>query len=427
MTHEATTGLLVVGHGSRREEANEDVREASRRIAELGGFPLVQAAFLEIRDPNISEGFARLIEQGANHVIVHPYFLSPGRHTRGDIPVEVSEAAAKYASVTYNITEPLTAHPLVIEACVERIRETELFTTIAPRSEPTNCYINRNPLRGYQTKPEPQTNDNRSFIAQRGTVYLVGAGPGDPGLLTVKAHDLLRSCDTVIYDYLVNPELLQLAPREAERLYVGKVGGGRQTPQAEINRLLIERARTGRRVVRLKGGDPFLFGRGAEEAEALRAAGILFEVVPGISSALAVPAYAGIPLTHRALSSSVTVLTGAHAGEGELPGSFASHASADTLVILMGVSRLREIADELIFAGRSPGTPVAVIRWGTYEAQEIVTGTLLTIADYAEAAAMRAPAVIVIGEVVALRERISWFAEQFADHLMHEETSVVAA
>ncbi len=226
---------------------------------------------------------------------------------------------------------------------------------------------------------------------------------------------------------MVNPELLQLASSQAERLYVGKVGGGRQTPQAEINRLLIERARTGRRVVRLKGGDPFIFGRGAEEAEALRAAGILFEVVPGISSALAVPAYAGIPLTHRALSSSVTVLTGAHAGEGEFPGTLASHASSDTLVILMGVSRLREIADELIFAGRSPETPVAVIRWGTYQTQEIVTGTLLTIADYAEAAAMRAPAVIVIGEVVALRERISWFAEQFADRYMHEEATVVAA
>ena len=136
MSKEATTGLLVVGHGSRREEANEDVREASRRIAKLGGFPLVQAAFLEIREPNISEGFSRLVQQGARHVVVHPYFLSPGRHTRGDIPVEVSEAAAQHPGVTYRITEPLTAHPLVIEACVERIRETEESTTVAPHSEP---------------------------------------------------------------------------------------------------------------------------------------------------------------------------------------------------------------------------------------------------------------------------------------------------
>lgn len=426
MTREATTGLLVVGHGSRREEANEDVREAARRIARRGGFPLVQAAFLEIREPNISEGFARLVQQGASHVIVHPYFLSPGRHTRGDIPVEVSEAAAQHPGVTYSITEPLTAHPLVIEACVERIRETEESTTDMPYSEPSTCYVSRGGLRELQNDA-PKIPDAYSYKAQRGIVYLVGAGPGDPGLLTIKAHDLLRSCDTIIYDYLVNPDLLGFAPKEAERIYVGKVGGGRQTPQAEINRLLVERAGTGRRVVRLKGGDPFLFGRGAEEAEALRAAGISFEVVPGISSALAVPAYAGIPLTHRALSSSVAVITGAHAGDNTLPNSFAIHASAETLVILMGVSRLREIADELIFAGRPPQTPAAVIRWGTYETQEVVTGTLLTIADHAEAAAMRAPAVIVIGEVVALRERISWFAEQFADRFVHEEAVVVAA
>lgn len=428
MNREEITGILVVGHGSRREEANEDVREASRRIAKLGGFPLVQAAFLEIREPNISEGFAELVRQGARHIVVHPYFLSPGRHTRGDIPVEVSEAAARHRGVTYSITEPLTAHRLVIEACVERIHETEPVTTAATQSEPSTCYVKQ---QHHQPKFQPdradRTEDGDSYEARRGTVYLVGAGPGDPGLLTIKGHNLLRSCDTIVYDYLVNPELLRLAAPAAERLYVGKVGGGRQTPQAEINRLLIERARTGRRVVRLKGGDPFLFGRGAEEAEALRGANIPFEVVPGISSALAVPAYAGIPLTHRAVASSVAILTGAHAGDGELLRTSASHAAADTLVILMGISRLREIADEQIFAGRSPETPAAVIRWGTYETQEIVTGTLLTIADRVEDAQMRAPAVIVIGEVVTLRERISWFAEQFVQQLVPEEALVVAA
>ncbi len=214
----------------------------------------------------------------------------------------------------------------------------------------------------------------------------------------------------VVYDYLVNPEILVHVPARAERVYVGKVGGGRQTPQDEINRTLVAHARRGASVVRLKGGDPFLYGRGGEEAEALGAAGVAFEVVPGISSALAVPAYAGIPLTHRGLSASVAVVTGTRAEDGDDDSrSLASSAAADTVVVLMGVSRLRQIAAELVAAGRSPETPAAVVRWGTYEGQQTVTGTLRTIADEAERAAMRAPAVIVVGEVVSLRERLRWF------------------
>src|ERR1051325_1539357 len=376
------SAVLVVGHGSRREEANRDVREVARRIGVRGGYPLIEAAFLEIAHPDISEGFARLVEQGAQHITVHPYFLSPGRHTRGDIPVEVERAAAEHSGITYSITEPLTAHELVIEASIERIRET--------------C--------GDEGKASSSTS------ARRGTVYLVGAGPGDPGLLTIKARDLLATCDVVVYDNLVNPELLRHVPLEAERIYVGKVGGGRQTPQDEINRLLIEHGRAGKRVVRLKGGDPFLFGRGGEEVEALDVAGLRFEVVPGISSALAVPAYAGIPLTHRGLSSSVAVLTGARQSDGAHTfEALANLASADTLVVLMGVAHLREIAVDLMKAGRGPETPAAVIRWGTYEGQQSVVATLATIADEAERSGMRAPAVIIVGEVVRLRERLKWF------------------
>ncbi len=381
-------GVLVVGHGSRREEANEDVRTAARRIGVRGDFAIVEPAFLEIAQPDIKAGFARLVERGARHIIVHPYFLSPGRHTRGDLPEEVHTVARQYPAVSYQITEPLAAHRLVIDASLERIRETQ----------------------GYETERA------REFDAQCGTVYLVGAGPGDPGLLTVKARDLLASCDVVIYDYLVNPELLNHVPARAERSYVGKVGGGAQMPQCEINRLLITQAQSGKRVVRLKGGDPFLFGRGGEEAEALRAASVPFEVVPGISSALAVPAYAGIPLTHRALSSSIAVVTGAHAEGQTRAHSLAAGAGADTVVVLMGMSRLREIAAELIAAGRSPETPAAVVRWGTYEGQQTVTGTLHTIADEAERAGLRAPAVIVIGEVVSLRERLNWFESRADTH-----------
>ncbi len=401
MRDEVKRGVLVVGHGSHRREANDDLREAARRIAERGRFPLVEAAFLEIEHPNISKAFARLVEQGADEIIVHPYFLSPGRHTRGDIPIEVREAASHHPGVNYRITEPLSAHPLVIEASVERLLETIARDTAEKASNAAN------------------------YQAQRGTVYLVGAGPGDPGLLTIKARDLLESCDVVIYDYLVNPEILCHVPFQAERVYVGKVGGGRQTPQDQINYLLTKHAQTGARVVRLKGGDPFLFGRGGEEAEALRSAGIRFEVVPGISSALAVPAYAGMPLTHRDLSSSVAVVTGSRVREITAT-SISANLSADTIVILMGVTHLREIVTDLIAAGRSMETPAAVIRWGTYEGQLTVTGTLGTIAADALNAGMRPPAVIVVGEVVKLRERLKWF-EQTSEGFDEKELETALA
>jgi len=396
-----------VGHGSRRQEANEDVREAARRIAERGCFRLVEAAFLELEHPNISEGFTRLVQRGAHEITVHPYFLSPGRHTRGDIPMEVAEAAKRHARISYRISEPLSAHSLVIQASVERIRET-IDSQIG--GETNNKSLNA-----------------AHYRAEPGTVYLVGAGPGDPGLLTIKARDLLESCDIVVYDYLVNPDVLRHVPASAERIYVGKVGGGRQTPQDQINCLLITYAKRRGRVVRLKGGDPFLFGRGAEEADALRSAGIPFKVVPGISSALAVPAYAGIPLTHRDISSSVTVLTGSRAGNGQLSRSLVTHSSTDTFVILMGATHVREIADDLMAAGRSGDTPTAVIRWGTYEAQQTITGTLRTIADDAESCGMRPPAVIVVGEVVTLRERLNWFENNFRGDSLEELNFAVAA
>ena len=384
MRNEVKRGVLIVGHGSRRAEANQDVRNAARLIGARGGFSLVKAAFLEIEYPNISEGFESLVQRGAQTVIVHPYFLSPGRHTRGDLPREVNAVAGCFPRVSYQITEPLSAHPLVIEASLERIFET------------------------IDHEESDRTPDANGYKAERGTVYLVGAGPGDPGLLTVKGRDLLTSCDLVIYDYLVNPELLLHVRDAAERVYVGKVGGGRQTPQHNINDLLIKQAQAGKRVVRLKGGDPFLFGRGGEEALALHAAGIRFEVVPGISSALAVPAYAGIPLTHRGVSSSVTVLTGARHGDRENNSALA-HVSAETIVVMMGVSHLVEIVSELMASGRSSGTPAAVIRWGTYDGQRTVTGTLGTIANDTQRAGMKAPAVIIVGEVVRLREQLKWF------------------
>ncbi|MBI4499018.1 MAG: uroporphyrinogen-III C-methyltransferase [Chloroflexi bacterium] len=246
-----------------------------------------------------------------------------------------------------------------------------------------------------------------------GKVYLVGGGPGDPGLITVKGTEALRAADVVVYDRLIDPRLLSYAPPRAERIYVGKQSARHTLRQEEINALLVERAQAGQTVVRLKGGDPFVFGRGGEEAETLREAGIPFEVVPGVTSAIAAATYAGIPVTHRGVTSSLAVITG-----HEDPTKEASSlhleglaTAAGTLVFLMGVENLPTLVGELLRHGRSPQTPVALVRWGTWPQQETVTGTLGDIVDTlaAREQPFGAPAVIVVGEVVALRERLRWF------------------
>ena len=242
-----------------------------------------------------------------------------------------------------------------------------------------------------------------------GKVYLVGAGPGDPGLMTVRGLELLRRAQVVVYDQLVSPALLEEASSAATRIYVGKEAGRHCIAQEKINRVLIAHARRGHEVVRLKGGDPFVFGRGGEEAEALADAGIPFEVVPGVSSAIAVPAYAGIPLTHRKFASSFAVVTGHEARKAQSSIDWAKLATAvDTLVILMGLHNLAAIVTKLIAHGRSPETPVALIRWGTTNEQETVIGTLADIVE--RSALLKAPVLIVVGEVVKLRNQLDWFA-----------------
>jgi uroporphyrinogen III methyltransferase / synthase len=241
-----------------------------------------------------------------------------------------------------------------------------------------------------------------------GKVYLVGAGPGDPGLLTVRGLQLLHDAQVIVYDQLVNPVLLEEASAAAIRLYVGKQAGRHCIAQEEINQVLIDHARLGYEVVRLKGGDPFVFGRGGEEAEALADAGIPFEIVPGVSSAVAVPAYAGIPVTHRKFASSFAVVTGHETPKAQPSVNWSKLANAvDTLVILMGLKNLPRIAAQLLSHGLSPETPVAVIRWGTTNDQETVTGTLADIVE--KTAHMKSPVVIVVGKVVDLRRRLDWF------------------
>lgn len=245
----------------------------------------------------------------------------------------------------------------------------------------------------------------------KGKVYLVGAGPGDPGLLTLKARDLIAEADCVIYDYLVNPEILRHASPEAELLYVGKRGFGDSWTQREINDLLLAKVKEHALIVRLKGGDPFVFGRGGEEALLLSEAGIEWEVVPGVSAGASVAAYAGIPITHRGLSSSVTFVTG-HEDPSKPDSSIRWQHLAqgvDTIVFFMGVSRIDEIASQLVEHGRDAETPVAVVSWGTYDNQETVVGTLANIGDMVRRQNLKAPALIVVGEVVQLREKLQWF------------------
>jgi uroporphyrinogen III methyltransferase/synthase len=247
-----------------------------------------------------------------------------------------------------------------------------------------------------------------------GKVYLVGAGPGDPGLVTVKALKLLARGDVIIYDQLASPELLKQARAGAEVIYVGKKAGAHTLPQGGINQLLVDKARAGLTVVRLKGGDPFVFGRGGEEAESLAAAGVPFEVVPGVTSAVAVPAYAGIPVTHRDYTTLVTFITGHEDPTKEastIPwGNLGQNPG--TLVFLMGVKNLAENCRRLVAAGRSPETPAAVIQSGTLPSQRTVVATLADIPAVAKAAGIAPPAILVVGGVAKLHERLAWWEKR---------------
>src|SRR5881392_460027 len=252
-------------------------------------------------------------------------------------------------------------------------------------------------------------------ISKSGKVYLVGAGPGDPGLVTLRAKECIENAHVIVYDHLANPEMLSWAREDAEIIYVGKEPGEDQNlGQREINALLIEKAGEGKQVVRLKGGDPFVFGRGAEEAEAIAEAGIPFEVVPGITSAIAGAAYAGIPMTHRAHNSHVTFFTGHEdPAKSESAIDYAALAKlGGTQVMLMGVERLGSITSEMLKHGVRGDLPVALVRWATTGQQETLTGTLGDIAQKAVTNAFAAPAVAVFGEVVTLRDSLNWFEKR---------------
>ncbi|MGG1575205.1 uroporphyrinogen-III C-methyltransferase [Fictibacillus sp. NRS-1165] len=245
----------------------------------------------------------------------------------------------------------------------------------------------------------------------KGKVYLVGAGPGDPKLITVYGMECIQKADVIAYDRLINKELLNYAKRDAELIYCGKLPGKHELIQEQIHDLLVEKAMEGKTVTRLKGGDPCVFGRVGEEAEILAGHDIPFEIVPGVTAGIAAPAYAGIPVTHRDHAGSFTIVTG-H-GRKEKGQDFinwrALAEGSDTIAFYMGIGNLKNICKELVSHGKSPDTPAAVIEWGTTQHQRTVTGTLATIEREAEAAAISHPAMIIVGEVVQLREKIRWF------------------
>jgi uroporphyrinogen III methyltransferase/synthase len=249
---------------------------------------------------------------------------------------------------------------------------------------------------------------------KKGKVYLVGAGPGDPGLLTLRAKECIERADVIIYDYLANEAFLGYADSKAELIYVGKMGGSHSKSQDEINRLICNKAEKGLNVVRLKGGDPFIFGRGGEEAQELVKAGITFEIVPGVTSAVAVPAYAGIPLTHRDYASTVAFITGHEdpaKDESDIDWKRLA-TGVGTLVFLMGVGNLGKITEELINNGRSPDTPAAVICRGTVAGQKTIEAKLRDIADIAKGEDIKPPGIIVVGDVVGLRSELNWFEQR---------------
>jgi len=259
---------------------------------------------------------------------------------------------------------------------------------------------------------------------EKGKVYLVGAGPGDPDLITIKGSKVLELADVIVYDRLANPELLGLTREDSEHIYVGKSPDKPSVSQKQINQILVSKALNGKHVARLKGGDPFVFGRGGEECEALRANGVPYEVIPGISSALAAPSFAGIPVTHRKVARSFTVVTG-HTIKGTDEFENWYHlVHSDTLVVLMGVKNLPTISEILIELGKSPDTPAAVIERATFDSQKVAAGTLSNIAE--KAAHLSPPATIVIGELAALSHELAWFRTEEAETEIDIQQQLVA-
>lgn len=419
--------------------ARRDVVELRRRpyrAGDLAGAWLAIAA-TDDRETNAAvwaEAERLGIPLNAVDDLEHSSFIAPAIHREGDITVAVS-TAGKSPALAVRLRDRIARLVGRAEArlgellgelrpeLAARVPDARARTALWYRIVDSDVseYVRRGDIEGARRlieelvdeiprlKPGPESALPLRAVTHRahpsGWIYLVGAGPGDPGLITARGLELLRAADVVVYDRLVAPALVAQAPASAERVFAGKRphgGGGEHTDQARINALLIDRARRGLTVVRLKGGDPFVFGRGAEECEALSAAGVSYEVIPGVTSATGVPAAAGIALTQRGISSAFAVVTGHECRDGSTV-DWEALSRVPTLVVLMGLGSLPEIAARLRAHGAAPDTPAAVIAHGTLPSQRTVCGTLDDIADRAAAAGLESPATVVIGEVVRAR------------------------
>lgn len=360
--------------------------------------------------------------------IEHCHFIAPAVFRQGDVVVTIS-TAGKSPALAVRLRERLgalvgpeyaTFLDLLGEVRPEvsaRVPDLPARAALWYRIVDSDAieFVRRGDLPGARRRIRELIDAHDASRARRngprsrpGIVYLVGAGPGDPGLITVRGLEVLRRAEVVVYDRLVSAALLDEAPPRAERIFAGKTAGRHHMPQDEMNALLIQHARAGRTVVRLKGGDPFVFGRGGEECEALRAAGIPFVVVPGLTAAVAVPAFAGIPVTHRRYASAFGVVTG-HECDGGSDLDWAALARLPALVVLMGLRRLADTTQRLIAHGADSATPAAVVASGSLPQQRTVSGTLKTIAGLVADAGLEPPATLIVGEVVRLREAIAWF------------------
>jgi len=388
----AETSLVLVGHGTRRHAASRDTTlQLADTLRRRGVAGQVAAGFID-DDPELAAVFGATT---TGVVLVVPFLIGGGAHAAQDIPTALGLEAGE----TPFVRRAGRRFILVDHAVGMLPGIADLIVDLARRHPPP--------------PPRLARRGGRPGRVTTGTVHLVGGGPGDPGLITARGLELLRRADVVVHDRLIGPELLHEARAGAELIDVGKGPGHQALTQAEINRTLVERARLGHEVVRLKGGDPFVFGRGSEELAACRDARVPCDVVPGVSSAIAGPAAAGIPVTARGVARSFAVVT-AHTAEGHAESAVVSLAGVDTIVVLMGRSSLPAFTASLIVAGRAPDTPAACIQSATMPDQRVVLATLATIADAAEREGLEAPVVTVIGEVARMASDNAWGEVQVA-------------
>jgi uroporphyrin-III C-methyltransferase len=378
-----TQSILLFGHGARNAEYVEPFRRIRAAMLARDPQARVEIGFLELSQPSLEDAIASLAGQGALEIRIVPIFFAPGRHVLIDLPERTSALKVKYPQLRFEIADAVGTAQTVVDAMAEFALDPER------RDMPLFPLTSEPPLPGH--------------------IYLVGTGPGDPNLLTLRAYRLIVAADVVLYDNLVGAEIMALLPDAALRVYVGKKRAQHALPQEEINAQLVKHAQQGRSVLRLKGGDPFIFGRGGEEIETLMRQGIPFEVVPGITAALGAAAYAGIPLTHRDHSQACIFVT-AHLKDGSSDLDWAALVRPhQTVVIYMGLLGLPEICRQLVAHGMPARTPAAAVEKATTRAQRVIVSSVAELPAAVARASLKGPSLTIVGGVVSLRDQLNWY------------------